>query len=41
MRRRHVGCLVVVDRRDAEPVPRGIVTDRDLVVDILVVGRRR
>ena len=38
MRRRHVGCLVVVDRRDAERVPRGIVTDRDLVVDVLAMA---
>jgi CBS domain-containing protein len=38
MRRRHVGCLVVVDRRDAEPVPRGILTDRDLAVEVLAVG---
>jgi len=37
MRRRHVGCLVVVDRRDPVPVPRGIVTDRDLVVEVLAV----
>ncbi|MCW5657215.1 MAG: CBS domain-containing protein [Burkholderiaceae bacterium] len=35
MRDRHVGDVVVVDRRDGSPVPVGIVTDRDLVVRVL------
>jgi CBS domain-containing protein len=38
MRRRHTGCLVVVDRRDAERVPRGVVTDRDIVVEVIAPG---
>jgi len=38
MRRHHAGCLVVVDRRDVERIPRGIVTDRDLVVEVLALG---
>jgi len=38
MRRHHVGDLVVIDRRDEKPVPAGIVTDRDLVVEVLAAG---
>ena len=38
MRRRHAGCLVVVDRRDTERIPRGIVTDRDIVVEVVAPG---
>lgn len=37
MREYHVGDLVVVESIDA-PVPVGIVTDRDLVVEVLAVG---
>ena len=32
MKKYHVGCLVVVDERDGDRVPIGMVTDRDLVV---------
>jgi len=35
MRERHVGDVVVVDVRDGRPVPVGIVTDRDLVVEVM------
>ncbi len=35
MRRFHVGDLVVVEPRDGMRVPVGILTDRDLVVEIL------
>ena len=36
MRKRHVGCVVVADRKGAGlPVPRGIVTDRDIVVGVV------
>jgi CBS domain-containing protein len=38
MRRRHAGCLVVIDKRDAEHVPRGIITDRDIVVEVVALG---
>jgi CBS domain-containing protein len=35
MRSHHVGDLVVVDRRNGRLRPVGIVTDRDLVVEVL------
>ncbi len=38
MREFHVGDLVVVERRDEMNVPIGIVTDRDLVVEVLAQG---
>jgi CBS domain-containing protein len=38
MRRHHVGDLIVVDDREGLRVPVGILTDRDLVVEILAKG---
>lgn len=38
MRRHHVGCLVGIDRRDSERIPRGIITDRDIVVEVAAFG---
>ena len=38
MRRHHVGCLVAIDRRDSERIPRGIITDRDIVVEVVALG---
>ncbi|NIP74088.1 MAG: CBS domain-containing protein [Gammaproteobacteria bacterium] len=35
MRSYHVGDIVVVEERGGERVPEGIVTDRDLVVEVL------
>ncbi len=35
MRHDHVGAIVVVERRDDAEYPVGIVTDRDLVVEVL------
>ncbi len=34
MRHYHTGCLIVVDETDGKRVPVGMVTDRDLVVEI-------
>ena len=34
MRHRHVGCLVIVDRDPGLGHPLGIVTDRDIVVEV-------
>jgi CBS domain-containing protein len=38
MRQHHVGDVVVVEERDGARVPLGIVTDRDLVVEIMATG---
>ncbi len=38
MREHHVGALVVIDGRQAGDPPVGIVTDRDLIVEVIAVG---
>lgn len=38
MRQHHVGDVVVIDRADAERMPIGIVTDRDVVVEVVAPG---
>ena len=38
MRKHHVGDLIVVDQLDGQPVPAGIVTDRDIVVSVVALG---
>ncbi len=38
MRREHVGTVVVVERRDNTEYPVGIVTDRDLVIEVLALS---
>ncbi len=38
MRHRHVGALVVVDNPTVESAPLGVVTDHDLVVEVLGNG---
>jgi CBS domain-containing protein len=35
MRDRHVGSLVVTDTSDGKPLPVGILTDRDIVIEII------
>ncbi len=40
MREGHVGDLVVIDARNGRNIPIGIVTDRDLVLKVLAVGRQ-
>jgi predicted transcriptional regulator len=35
MRKHHVGDLVIVDKRDGASLPVGILTDRDLVVEVM------
>ncbi|MDH5612141.1 MAG: CBS domain-containing protein [Gammaproteobacteria bacterium] len=37
MREHHVGSLVVVKKRDGANVPIGIVTDRDLVIEVIAL----
>ena len=38
MRQHHVGDVIVVDRADAERMPIGIITDRDIVVEAVAPG---
>ncbi|HCU24446.1 MAG TPA: CBS domain-containing protein [Deltaproteobacteria bacterium] len=38
MRESHVGSLVVIDPKEGEPVPVGILTDRDILVQVLTAG---
>jgi CBS domain-containing protein len=38
MRQKHVGDLVVVDDPDGTRIPAGIVTDRDLVIEVMGKG---
>jgi CBS domain-containing protein len=38
MREHHIGDVVVVDRADADRMPIGIVTDRDIVVEVVALG---
>jgi len=38
MRTHHVGDLVVVDQREGRNHPVGIVTDRDIVVEVVAAG---
>lgn len=38
MRQHHVGDVVVVDDRNGARVPVGIVTDRDIVVEVVATG---
>jgi CBS domain-containing protein len=39
MREHHTGDLVVIDNADEEREPVGIVTDRDIVVEVIAQGR--
>ena len=39
MRARHVGALVVVDPTDDGQIPLGLITDRDIVVEVLATER--
>jgi len=38
MRKHHVGDVVVVEERDRQRVPLGIVTDRDIVIETMALG---
>lgn len=35
MRRHHVGDLIVVDEKNGKRIPAGIVTDRDIVIEVI------
>ena len=38
MRQHHVGDVVIVEQRDGRRMPVGIVTDRDIVVEVIAAG---
>jgi CBS domain-containing protein len=38
MRRYHVGAIVVVDTIEGAQIPVGIVTDRDIVIEVVAMG---
>ena len=38
MRRYHIGDVVVIDQTDGKPVPIGMLTDRDIVVEVVAAG---
>lgn len=38
MRDHHVGCLIVVETRENQIEPVGIVTDRDIVLEVIAAG---
>jgi CBS domain-containing protein len=38
MRHQHVGDVVVIDKVDGQHLPVGIVTDRDMVVEVVAMG---
>ncbi|QOJ24158.1 MAG: CBS domain-containing protein [Gammaproteobacteria bacterium] len=35
MRQYHVGAVIVVEKRDGRQVPVGVITDRDLVIEVM------
>ena len=38
MRRHHIGDVIVVEQREGRQIPVGIVTDRDIVVEVIAAG---
>ena len=38
MRQRHIGDVIIVEKRGDKEVPVGIVTDRDIVVEVVAAG---
>ena len=38
MRQQHVGDVIIVEQRGGKQVPVGIVTDRDIVVEVIAAG---
>lgn len=36
-RRHHVGCLVATEQHNGKTLPRGIITDRDLVIEVMAL----
>ena len=38
MREHHIGDVIVVERRSGKQIPVGIITDRDIVVEVVAAG---
>ena len=38
MRRHHIGDVIIVEKRDGKRIPIGIVTDRDIVIEVIAAG---
>ncbi len=38
MREHHVGTLVVAEKENGDAYPKGIITDRDLVIEVMALG---
>ena len=38
MRKHHIGDVIIVEQRGAKRIPIGIVTDRDIVVEVIAAG---
>ncbi len=38
MRRHHIGDVIIVEKRDGKQLPIGIVTDRDIVIEVIAAG---
>jgi CBS domain-containing protein len=38
MRQHHIGDVIVVEQRGGKPMPIGIVTDRDIVMEVIAAG---
>lgn len=38
MREHHVGSVIVVDKSDGQRMPLGLVTDRDIVIEVIAKG---
>lgn len=38
MRRYHIGAVIIVESRDGKQIPVGIVTDRDIVIEVVAAG---
>jgi len=38
MHTEHVGCLIVVEQADGIPIPIGVLTDRDITIEVVAFG---
>ncbi|HTR58341.1 MAG TPA: CBS domain-containing protein [Casimicrobiaceae bacterium] len=38
MRQHHIGDVIITEQRDGKQIPTGIITDRDIVVEVVAAG---